>query len=495
VRRDLPVDETPPAGYEAILDRADAAARLLADTTPAERAIWLDAIADALDAASAGLVPVAAAETQLGTDRLSSELKRTTFQLRLFAGVLREGSFLGATIDHADPDWPPAPRPDIRRMLRAIGPVAVYAASNFPFAFSVAGGDTVSALAAGNPVVVKVHPGHPELSVEVADLVIATLRDGGAPDGTFGLVSGLETGRRLVADPRIRAAAFTGSLHGGRALFDLAVSRPDPIPFYGELGSLNPAFVTAAAAAERAELIADGFVASLSLGVGQFCTKPGVLFAPVDSGLPAMIAERIAAVAGAPMLNDRLRAGYGEMLADLAGRPGVAVLAGSATPEADPAPTALEVPAHTFLEQGSVLAVEVFGPAALIVRYRDDAELLACAASFDGQLTATIHGADGDRVVPALLAELTERAGRVLWNGWPTGVAVTDAQHHGGPYPATTAVRETSVGTAAIERFLRPVAFQGLPDELLPPALRDANPWGLPRRIDGVLVAAGDRPA
>jgi NADP-dependent aldehyde dehydrogenase len=495
VRHETPVAETSAALYEATLDRADSAARLLAETTPTERATWLDAIADALDAASSGLVPVAVAETHLGTDRLSSEVKRTTFQLRLHAGVLREGSFLGATIDHADPDWPPAPRPDIRRVLRAIGPVAVYAASNFPFAFSVAGGDTASALAAANPVIVKVHPGHPTLSAHVGELVTAALRDRGAPDGTFGLVSGLETGRRLITDPRIRAGAFTGSLRGGRALFDLAVSRPDPIPFYGELGSLNPAFVTATAAAERAEQIADGFVASLTLGVGQFCTKPGVLFAPADSGLPTLIAERLAAVAGAPMLNDGLRAGYGEMLAELAGRPGVTVLAGSATPGADPEPTALEVAAGTFLDEGSALAVEVFGPAALIVRYRDDAELLACAASFDGQLTATIHGTDGDRVVPPLLAELTERAGRVLWNGWPTGVAVTDAQHHGGPYPATTAVRETSVGTAAISRFLRPVAYQGLPDELLPPALREANPWGLPRRVDGVLVAPGDRPA
>jgi NADP-dependent aldehyde dehydrogenase len=477
--------DTTPEALDRVLDDAVAAAAVLRARTPVERAGHLRAAADALDAAADRLLPLASEESHLPLPRLTGELKRTTFQLRLFADEVEAGAYLHATIDHADPGWGMGPRPDLRRMLVPLGPVAVWAASNFPFAFSVAGGDTASALAAGAPVVLVAHPGHPRLSAATAEVLVAALEGAGAPHGVFALVEGQEAGRALIVDPRIAAGAFTGSLRGGRALFDLASGRETPIPFYGELGSVNPAFVTTAAAATRAEAVAEGFAASMALGVGQFCTKPGLLFVPADSPIPGLVAERLAQVAGAPMLNDRIRSGYGEALAALAAHEVVEVLAGSADPSADPAPTLLRTSAAEVLADPRPLTAEVFGPAALVVEYDDDEQLLAAARVLEGQLTATVQGEPGDQVVPALLDVLSERAGRVLWGSWPTGVSVTYAQQHGGPYPATTAVGTTSVGTAAIERFLRPVAYQDLPESVLPEPLQDANPWGVPQRIDG----------
>jgi NADP-dependent aldehyde dehydrogenase len=467
------------------LNAAVFAAPRLAASALAERAQWLDAAAAALDAAATELVPLAARETHLGEDRLRGELVRTTFQLRLFAGLVREGAFLDATVDHADPGWGMGPRPDLRRALIPLGVVAVYAASNFPFAFSVAGGDTASALAAGCPVVVKANPGHPELSRRVGEIVSAALVDAGAPRGSLTVVEGFETGQALVGDPRVAAGAFTGSPRGGRALFDLANSRPVPIPFFAEMGSVNPTIVTASAAAARGEEIAVGAVGSVSLGVGQFCTKPGVIFVPTGSGLPARIAELASERGGAPMLTDRLREGYGDALAGLAAHRDVTVLAGSAEPDGDPAPTILLTSAAALRDDPHALTAEAFGPTALLVEYGDDDELLRTVAVLDGQLTATIHGEGDESMLPRLLDLLVARAGRVLWNSWPTGVSVTWAMQHGGPYPATTSSQHTSVGTASISRFLRPVAFQGLPDALLPAALREGNPLGIPRRVDG----------
>jgi NADP-dependent aldehyde dehydrogenase len=479
--------DTPPEELDRLMAAAAQAARVLVGARPADRAGWLEHLATRLDAAAEELVPLAARETHLGVDRLRGELKRTTFQLRLFAEILRDGSFLQATIDHADPAWPMGPRPDLRRMLRPIGPVAAYAASNFPFAFSVAGGDTASALAAGCPMLLKANPSHPELSAATGVHVSGALGEAGAPDGIFAVVMGFETGIALVTDARIRAASFTGSLRGGRALFDLAVSRPEPIPFYGELGSVNPAFVTPDAGVQRADEVATGFVDSMSLGNGQFCTKPGLLFVPTDSGLE----ERVAALAGerpaAPMLSEHISSGYFEALERLVDRPGVRVIAGGVNPEGDPAPTILATTVSDLLADPEALTQECFGPAALVVSYRSADELLAAAGVFEGQLTATIHSTGREHVTSALLDVLTERVGRVVWNGWPTGVSVTYAQHHGGPYPATTSVQTTSVGTAAIDRFLRPVTYQDAPDDVLPPALQEANPWRLPRRVDGVL--------
>jgi NADP-dependent aldehyde dehydrogenase len=479
--------DTQPEELDQLIGEAVDAARLLIGSRPSDRATWLEELATRLDAAADDLVPLAAQETHLGVDRLQGELKRTTFQLRLFVRVLRDGSFLQATIDHADPAWPMGARPDLRRMLRPIGPVAVYAASNFPFAFSVAGGDTASALAAGCPVLLKAHPSHPELSAATGAQVADALRQAGAPDGVFAVVMGYETGIALVKDARIRAASFTGSLRGGRALFDLAVSRPEPIPFYGELGSVNPAFVTPDAGAQRADDVAAGFVGSMSLGNGQFCTKPGLLFVPAGAG----IEDRVAALAGAqpaaPMLSEHIRSGYFEALAELADRPGVRVIAGKTRHEGDPAPTVLATTVPDLLADAEAMTQECFGPAAIVVSYGSEEELLAAARVFDGQLTATIHSSGQEPVTYALRDVLSERAGRVIWNGWPTGVSVTYAQHHGGPYPATTSIKTTSVGTAAIDRFLRPVTYQDAPDDVLPPALQEENPWHLPRRVDGVL--------
>jgi NADP-dependent aldehyde dehydrogenase len=482
--------DTSPDELDRRIGAAAGAARVLVDSRPADRAAWLEAMADRLDAAADDLVPLAAQETHLGVERLKGELKRTTFQLRLFTDVLRDGSFLQATLDHADPDWPMGPRPDLRRMLRPIGPVAVYAASNFPFAFSVAGGDTASALAAGCPVLLKAHPSHPQLSVATGAVVADALRQGGAPDGTFAVVTGMDTGIALVQDPRIRAAAFTGSLRAGRALFDLAVSRPEPIPFYGELGSVNPAFVTPGTAAQRGEEVATGFVGSVSLGNGQFCTKPGLLFVPAGSGLEDRVAALVGEKPATPMLSEQIRSGYSAALAGLAERPGVRVIAGEVEPEGDPSPTILAATASDLLSDPEALTQECFGPAAIVVSYSSEEELLAVAQVFDGQLTATIHGEGQEPVTSALQKLLSERVGRVVWNGWPTGVSVSYAQHHGGPYPATTSVQTTSVGTAAIDRFLRPVTFQDAPDDVLPPALQEVNPWRLPRRVNGVLQPA-----
>jgi NADP-dependent aldehyde dehydrogenase len=336
-------------------------------------------------------------------------------------------------------------------------------------------------------VLLKANPSHPELSAATGAKVSDALAEAGAPEGIFAAVMGFETGIALVKDPRIRAASFTGSLRGGRALFDLAVSRPEPIPFYGELGSVNPAFVTPDACAQRADDVAAGFVGSMSLGNGQFCTKPGLLFVPAGSGLE----DRVAALAGArpaaPMLSEHIRSGYSEALAQLAERPGVRVIAGKARPEGDPAPTVLATTVSDLLADSEAMTQECFGPAALVVSYGSEAELLTAARVLDGQLTATIHSSGPEPVTSALLEVLTERGGRVVWNGWPTGVSVTYAQHHGGPYPATTSVQTTSVGTAAIDRFLRPVTYQDAPDDVLPPALQEGNPWRLPRRVDGVL--------
>jgi NADP-dependent aldehyde dehydrogenase len=481
--------DTPPEELDRLIGAAAKAARELVGSRPSDRAYWLEHLATQLDAAAAELVPIAARETHLGIDRLQGELKRTTFQLRLFAEILRDGSFLQVTIDHADPAWPMGARPDLRRMLRPIGPVAVYAASNFPFAFSVAGGDTASALAAGCPVLLKASPSHPELSAAMGGQVSDALAGAGAPNGIFAVVMGFETGIALVKDPRIRAASFTGSLRGGRALFDLAVSRPEPIPFYGELGSVNPAFVTPGGA-QRADEVAAGFVNSVSLGNGQFCTKPGLLFVPAGSGLE----DRVATLAGerpaAPMLSEHIRSGYSEALEQLAARPDVRVIAGKVNPGGDPAPTILATTVSELLADSEALTQECFGPAALVVSYTSEDELLAAARVFEGQLTATIHSPGQEPVTSALLDVLTERVGRVVWNGWPTGVSVTYAQHHGGPYPATTSVQTTSVGTAASDRFLRPVTYQDAPNDVLPPPLQEDNPWRLPRRVDGVLQQA-----
>jgi len=476
---------TTTAELEKILAYAAAASISWAETGILERAAALRTVADYLDQAADELVRVAHEETHLPLARLRGELNRTTFQLRLFGEVVEEGSFLDARIDHADPSWGMGPRPEIRRGLEPIGPVLVFSASNFPFAFSVAGGDTASALAAGCSVIVKAHSGHPRLSFLTAGIVAAALADAGTPAGLFAVIFGTEQGRAALLDPRVKASSFTGSIPGGRALFDLANSRPQPIPFYGELGSVNPTFVTRSAARKRGGQIVVDFVDSFTAGAGQFCTKPGILLVPADSNILADIAAASFPAATA-LLNERIQSGYVDSLAALTAHPDVEpVVMGPAAFETPPAPTLVQTTATHVLADPEQLLAECFGPAALVVRYGDESELLQIAAVIDGQLTATVHGEDDDAVAPELIRLLSRKAGRVLWNQWPTGVSVTYAQQHGGPYPATTAPTSTSVGTAAIFRFLRPVAYQGVPQHLLPLQLQDSNPLQISRRVNG----------
>jgi NADP-dependent aldehyde dehydrogenase len=468
---------------DKLLSAADDAREPFAALPTTARAEALRRVADALDTAAGELVPLAHHETNLPvTPRLHHELERTTFQLRLLAETVAEGAYLEVVLDSPDSCWPAGGRADLRRMLVPVGPVAVFAASNFPFAFSVAGGDTAAALAVGCPVVVKANPGHPLLSDRVGALVAAALSSAGVPDGAFGVVHGFDDGTALVVDPRVRAGAFTGSLAGGRALFDLASARPEPIPFYAEMGSVNPVFVTAAAAAERAENIAEGYVASFTLGAGQFCTKPGLVFVPAAEAqaFEAFVAAALTGHVAEPLLNTDVEARYAAGLDALRAHPAVRTLvAGEGV-----APTLLGCDAADFL--AGDLAHECFGPVSMVVRYSSEEELLACARSFTGELAASVHGTLPDETVSYLMALLSERVGRVLWNGWPTGVAVTYAMQHGGPYPATTSPAFTSVGTTSLRRFLRPVVYQNMPQALLPEVLRDGNPLDVPRRVNGV---------
>jgi NADP-dependent aldehyde dehydrogenase len=476
--------DTTPAELEQALSDAAAAASPLAASEPAVRAEWIRAVADALDGAADELVPIAMRESSLPEPRLRGEVARSSGQLRMFADALAEGSLLEIIIDTADPQAKPVPRPDLRRVLVPLGPVLVFAASNFPFAFSVCGGDTASALAAGCPVVVKAHPGHPDLSVRTAEVMIEALRTAGAPAGTLGLIQGYDVGVTALKDPRITAAGFTGSVPAGKALHEIAVTRPEPIPFYGELGSLNPVFVTQAAIDARGNEIAAGYVGSFTLGVGQFCTKPGLLFLPAGHGLEDKLIEATGGVVEAPMLNDRIASGFSSGLDRLRKVDGLRVLS-------DGPATLLGTTVAELLERREEILEECFGPVSIVVEYSSVDELTAAVEAFEGNLTATLHAEDADtELARTLLPLLTARAGRVLWNGWPTGVAVSWAQHHGGPYPSTVGSIHTSVGVTAARRFQRPVAYQDTPDAVLPEVLRDANPAGIPRRINGTITTA-----
>lgn len=450
----------------------------------ARRAGLLERVADALEADRSEMVRVADLETRLGSARLNGELTRTCYQFRLFAEVIREGSYLEATIDEPA-ETPMGPRPDLRRMLVPLGPVAVFGASNFPLAFSVPGGDTASALAGGCPVVVKAHPAHPQTSRRAFDAMRAVL-----PDGVLGLVEGFEAGGELVRHPAIKAAGFTGSAAGGRALHDLAAARPEPIPFYGEMGSVNPLIVTPGAAGGRPEEIASGYAGSMTLGTGQFCTKPGLIFVPAGSDrLRSALADAVSDVAAGPMLSDDIRAAYQAEVDRRRADPRVTVLADGKPGEDDKGAATLFAVAAADL--GGELLAECFGPSALAVEYRDTDELLTALGRLEGQLTAAVHAADEETALVRRLHDaLRGLAGRLVFDGYPTGVAVTWAMQHGGPYPATTVAAHTSVGTTSIRRWLRPVAYQNAPSSVLPDELQDGNPAGVPRRVNGTLHAA-----
>lgn len=491
-RTAAPAGEPVPAScseeIEAMLADAGKAFSVWGDWPACRRAEALDRIAVAVENAAEELVATADLETALGGTRLHGELTRTIGQLRLFADVLRGGNYVDVVITTANASLA---RPDMRRMLRPMGPCAVFSASNFPFAFSVLGGDTASALAAGCPVVVKAHEAHPRTSAQTYRIARAALDDAGAPDGVLGIAFGFEAGPRLITHPVIRAVGFTGSKHGGRVLFDLASARPDPIPFYGEFGSVNPVFVLPHAAQSRAAEIAAGYAGSLTLGGGQFCTNPGLLFVPANSGMIAAITEAVATRAASPMLSQSIHQAYLWGTAELDHIDGVRLLARGS---ADRGPGWWAVPQvhmtdlDTFVRHKDSLTQECFGPSGLLVTYQEEDALLRVAESFDGNLTASVHADAGDVLLAARLEQpLRYRVGRLIFNGWPTGVAVAWATHHGGPWPATSAAGYTSVGATAITRWLAPIAYQNWPDELLPEALRDANPLGLARRVDGTF--------
>lgn len=444
----------------------------------------LNAIADALDNAKAELVPIAMEETNLPEARLTGEVGRTTGQLRLMSAAVADRSYLDITIDHADATVTP-PRPDLRMKTTPLGVVAIFGASNFPFAFGVAGGDTASALAAGCAVVIKVNPGHPRVSRAVGEIMVKAAVSVGAPEGLISLVEDFDAGMALVKHPLIAAVAFTGSTHGGRALFDAAQSREVPIPFYGELGGLNPIFVSRAASSEKAREIAEGFITSITMGAGQFCTKPGFLIVDRASEIKSSLAELVIQVPAQKLLNQNILERHNHNRSQIEKISGV-TLVGQSPKSGDTEVTIYSISAQDFLVAGENIRQEVFGPTAVVVDCTNSDELIEVAQSFSGSLTTGIHAIDNDPMdFTELLPILELISGRIVWNQWPTGLAVTWAMHHGGPYPASTNALFTSVGAKALLRFRRPITYQNFPLNLLAPVLRDGSVDLETARIDG----------
>ena len=480
-----------PTEIDQALEAAQKAFVAYRRKTPQQRADFLRQIGEQITALGSTLIDRAMAESGLPQGRLEGERGRTVGQLNKFADTLLEGSWVQARIDHALPERQPLPRPDIRSMYLPIGPVAVFGASNFPLAFSVAGGDTASALAAGCPVIVKAHPSHPGTSELVAGAIAAAAEKSGMPAGVFSMVHGgvAESGY-LVQHPALKAVGFTGSLKAGRALFDLAATRPEPIPVYAEMGSVNPIFILPDYLKTKGADIAPGLCGSITLGVGQFCTNPGLVFTFENEGLAGFLsalAQNIQNAASGTMLNAGIKSAYQSGLERLTAHAGVETVAKgpAASGQNQGAAAVLKVSAKHFLQDDS-LQEEVFGPSSLVVVAENPAQLEQLIAQVQGQLTATIYGTEQDfRDFPDSIDQLAQKAGRLLFGGFPTGVEVCDAMVHGGPYPATTDSRSTSVGTAAIFRFVRPVAFQGFPESLLPVELREGNVLGVVRMVDG----------
>ncbi|WP_375259127.1 aldehyde dehydrogenase (NADP(+)) [Citreimonas sp.] len=465
------------AEIDAAVKAAEEAFATYGWTDRETRATFLEAIADEIEARGDALTAHGSAETGLPEARLEGERGRTTGQLRMFAEHIRKGDYLDRRHDAALPDRKPLPRPDLRMIQRPLGPVGVFGASNFPLAFSTAGGDTAAALAAGCPVVYKGHPGHPATGELVAQAIAAAIEKTGMPTGTFGFVQSNtnEAGEALVTHPLIRAVGFTGSFRGGKALFDLAMSRPEPIPFYGELGSVNPVFVMPGALKARGADTGTAWAGSLTMGVGQFCTNPGVVVLPQGTEGDAFRDAAVKALTetGAQsMLTAGTAKGYAAAVANTA-KSARRLTEAAEAPDRCGLPAIFEVSGADWLANPE-LAEEMFGPAAILVRTASPDETLEIAKSFDGQLTVTLQMEDEDTdAARALMPVLERMAGRVLANGFPTGVEVADAMVHGGPFPASTNFGATSVGSLGIRRFLRPVSFQNMPDALLPADLRD----------------------
>ena len=493
-----------PEFQAATPEEVDLAARLAAEAfvsyrllSGAAKAEFLNSIARNIEAVAEPLVERAHLETALPKPRLQSETARTCNQLRLFAQVVKEGSWVNARIDRADPNRKPLPKPDIRSMWRPLGPVVVFSASNFPLAFSVAGGDTASAFAAGNPVIVKAHSAHPGTSQIVGEAVRASVRAQGLHEGVFSLIFGAGTsvGASLVKHPLIKAGAFTGSTGAGRALMNLAAARPEPIPFYGELGSTNPVFLLPGAMQARAARIAEDLYGSFTLGAGQFCTKPGLIFFSEGKPADTLVSELKSKVERAPefaLLTKGISGDYDKEAHGRKERTDLKVVAeGAQRNNANPysAGAALyQTEISSFLADPG-LSEEHFGPSTLLIRYSSKEQILEAARNLEGHLTATIHGTEEDlRDFSELISILENKVGRILFNGFPTGVEVCHAMVHGGPYPASTDGRTTSVGTQAIYRFARPVCYQNLPDAALPVELQNANALGIWRMVDGRLT-------
>lgn len=454
-----------------------------------EKASFLDTIAETLEANREEIVPLAVEESNLPEGRINGELGRTVGQIRLFAGLVREGSWLEATVDPADPNRQPLPKADIRRMLSPLGPVVVFGASNFPLAFSTAGGDTISALAAGCPVIYKAHPAHPETSKKVADCIHQAILKSSLPSGIFSHVEGgIDIGQELVKHPLAKAVGFTGSHKGGKALFDLANQREEPIPVYAEMGSVNPIFCFEEKLANQLEPLAKAFVGSLTLGVGQFCTNPGLIFVPKAQAkaFEKAISDELNDIASAPMLHPGIAQAYYDSIQYLQSREELRWVKVADPQHLINGSTALaEIKASDWLKD-LVFQKEVFGAFAMMVVYENQDELLEIAKHLHGQLTITIWAENHELQDQLFLLNLLEeKCGRLLFKGVPTGVEVGFAMQHGGPYPSTTDARGTSVGAYAIKRFARPIAFQDMPQELLPDALKDGNPLGIWRMVNG----------
>ncbi|MCO7536329.1 aldehyde dehydrogenase (NADP(+)) [Pseudomonas asiatica] len=478
-----------PEEVDAAAQAAEAAFAEYNALAPQRRAQFLDAIADQLDALDDTFVATVCRETALPAGRIQGERARTSNQMRLFASVLRRGDYLGARIDRAQPQRQPLPRPDLRQYRTGVGPVAVFGASNFPLAFSTAGGDTAAALAAGCPVVVKAHSGHMATAERVAEAIERAVVATGMPAGVFNMIYGAGVGEALVRHPAIQAVGFTGSLKGGRALCELAAARPQPIPVFAEMSSINPVLVLPAALQARGEQVARELAGSVVLGCGQFCTNPGLVIGIAGeafSNFLAALGAQLADQPGQTMLNAGTLRSYAQGVQRLNQHPGVRHLAG-ADQAGDQAQAQLfQADVSLLLDGDALLQEEVFGPATVAVAVADEAELRRALQALHGQLTATLIAEPQDlQRFAALVPLLQRKAGRLLVNGYPTGVEVCDAMVHGGPYPATSDARGTSVGTLAIDRFLRPVCYQDYPDALLPDALKNANPLGLQRLVDG----------
>lgn len=480
------------AELERALALAASAFQVYRNKTGEEKAGFLRAIANHIEASIDEIAARGPLETGLPEARMRGESGRTIGQLRLFASLVEEGTWVDARIEHAQPDRAPIPKVDIRSMMRPLGPVVVFAASNFPLAYSVAGGDTASALAAGCPVIVKAHSSHPGISEIVAEAVVKAAREQHMPEGVFSMLfgGGRTIGQALVKAPEVKAVGFTGSLAGGRALMDLAAQRPEPIPVYAEMSAINPVVVLESALGENSESLAESLYGSLTMGVGQFCTNPGLVFIPEDGS--SYFSERLAAMVSAGQTGTMLNAGicqaYHCGVAALVEENNVETLAHVATSATGQAGAAVFRTTAAEFMSNPVLKHEVFGPATLLVIYRDEAELLSLCESLEGQLTASVLGSEEDFAnAQNVVLVLEQKAGRLIFNGFPTGVEVCHSIVHGGPFPSTSDGRSTSVGSMAIYRFVRPVCYQGFPNSALPAELQDGNPLNIARLVDGVL--------